>query len=189
MTTIKRLRDQFEEHRAKKSFHEMSKDSINWFYKHARDLSTNFSKARGLGQEVSRPVPGKFYLYQYDPKTKDRLPVYDTMPLVLITEITEQGWYGINFHYMPPKVRLAIMEALYSTIEGKKPERVKLRMNYDIARRVAQTVGANDALSGSIKQYLSSHLRSPLMELKPEHWAMAVFLPLARFKRGGTFKR
>src|SRR5690606_41052373 len=55
---------------------------------------------------TNKPVPGRFYLYKYDPKTKEQMPYYDAMPLVLITDVTPDGWYGINFHYMPPVVQI-----------------------------------------------------------------------------------
>lgn len=47
---------------------------------------------------------GKIYMYDYDPKTKKRLPVYDKFPMTYIIAPAEGGFYGINLHYLEHKV-------------------------------------------------------------------------------------
>lgn len=191
--TYKTLRTQYEEYKKEKGIKALSKESLKWFLENARALAgkTDYQKTKVLGKMSAKPIPGKFYLYKYDPKTKDKLPMYDILPLVLITRVTPKGWYGINFHYMPPAIRLAIMEALYATINDKtKSDRVKLKMNWQIAQAVAVKVGANEHLGNSIKQYLSKQVRSRgLLEIDPYYWSMVLFLNLGRFKLGGGRKK
>ena len=50
---------------------------------------------------VNRIVPGEMYLFFYDPKFKNVLPYYDRMPLVLPFRVVNDGFYGINLHYLP----------------------------------------------------------------------------------------
>ena len=51
---------------------------------------------------------GKFYLFEYDPKTKQQLARWDRYPLVLVTNIYEDGFMGANFHYTTPKQRMVL---------------------------------------------------------------------------------
>ena len=51
---------------------------------------------------------GKFYLFEYDPKTKLRLSRWDKYPLVLVTNIYEDGFMGANFHYTTQKQRMIL---------------------------------------------------------------------------------
>jgi hypothetical protein len=109
------------------------------------------------------------------------------MPLVLITDVTPDGWYGINFHYMPPAVRLRIMEGFYDTLKNTSlSDNLKLKSNWKRAVSIAKAASSHHYLKHSIKRYLANHITSPLVELDPEHWAMCVFLPLSRFKKKST---
>ena len=51
---------------------------------------------------------GKFYLFEYNPKTKLRLSRWDKYPLVLVTNIYEDGFMGANFHYTTQKQRMIL---------------------------------------------------------------------------------
>jgi len=186
MAAYNTITSRFEDYKAKKGIDVMSREALNWFYNYANRLvkTSSFSRTLSAGQVTTRPIPGKFYLYQYDPKTKEKMPYYDTMPLVLVTDVTEDGWYGINFHYMPPAARLRIMEGLYSTIKNKAVnDNLKIKINWQKAKSIAKAASSNQFLQHSIKRYLSNYIASPLIELSPEYWALCVFLPLSRFKK------
>ena len=51
---------------------------------------------------------GKFYLFEYDPKTKQQLARWDRYPLVLVTNIYQDGFMGANFHYTTEKQRMIL---------------------------------------------------------------------------------
>ena len=55
---------------------------------------------------------GKFYLFEYNPKTKLQLRWWDKYPLVLITDIYDDGFMGANFHYESPKRRVILAQKL-----------------------------------------------------------------------------
>jgi hypothetical protein len=51
---------------------------------------------------------GKFYSYWYKFDTNvdyDELKFYDYFPLVYAFGYTKNGFYGLNFHHLPPKAR------------------------------------------------------------------------------------
>jgi hypothetical protein len=184
--SYKQLREKFEEFKRKKGIETMSREALKWFLIYSRKFvkTATFRKTADLGSLTYKPLPGKFYLYRYDPKTKEDMPYYDIMPLVLITEITEDGWYGINFHYMPPSVRLRIMEGFFGTLnDSKLSDNMRLKINWKRAVTISQAVSAHKYLRHSIKRYLVKQIRSPLIELEPQYWPMVIFLPLSRFKK------
>jgi hypothetical protein len=181
----KKLSQKFEEYKAFKGIDAMSKEALDWFYANARKLAgvATYSKSKDLGKQTTHIVPGRFYLYNYDPKLKETLPFYDTCPYILVTKVMSDGWYGINFHYMPPWIRLKIMDGLYDTINSETTDIRKLKINWKRAEAIAKEVGSHSYLKHSIKRYLRSHVMSNVLEIEPDNWALTVFLPLSRFKK------
>ena len=67
-------------------------------------------------------------LFGYDPKHKDRLPYYDTFPLIFPLEPAKGGFIGLNFHYLKPGARVAFLRSLANTTTDKKFDK-KTRYN------------------------------------------------------------
>jgi len=55
-------------------------------------------------------MPGNFYLFEYNPKTKAQLKHWDKYPLVLILDMYDDGFMGANFHYTSPKERMVLAQ-------------------------------------------------------------------------------
>ena len=82
--------------------------SANW-YRNAVSLITDRSSPSQLmkdGKLLGRPSAGRMSMFFYDPKFKQRLPYYDTFPLLLPLEPMKGGFIGLNFHYLPYVARL-----------------------------------------------------------------------------------
>ena len=62
------------------------------------------------GKRRSSPFFGRLNMFFYDPKFKKKLPYYDTFPLVLPLEEYNDGFLGINFHYLPIPLRMALLD-------------------------------------------------------------------------------
>lgn len=123
---------------------------------------------------------GKMYCFSYDPKHKATLPYYDIFPLIFPIEFYNDGFLGINLHYLPPGHRAQLMNALYTTINNDKYNKTtQLKINYSILKSAAQF----RLFKPCIKRYLNTHLRSPFMYIPPENWDFVMMLPLARFKK------
>lgn len=174
----------------KKGIKVLSRDSLLWFEREIKRsiTSTTRQNVKQFGVERETFRPGQLVLYGYNPKTKDKLPYYDTMPLILVTSITEHGWFGINFHYCPPRIRTWILGQMYE-ISSRKTiiERDRIKLSWKLAQSVAATVGSTKWLEHSIKQYLSSHVMSKPLVIDAHYWDMMVYLPLARFKKGKPY--
>jgi hypothetical protein len=123
---------------------------------------------------------GKMYCFTYDPKWKEKLPYYDTFPLIFPIGFQSDRMHGINMHYLAPSLRAKLMNALYTTITNDKYNKTtKLKINYEILNSAVQFKNFKPCY----KTYLFSHIRSPFININPEAWDYTLFLPLARFQK------
>lgn len=65
----------------------------------------------------SRFEPGKIYVFNYSPITKD-LPWYDMNPVVLAIERVDDNDLGVNLNLLPVKVKEQLLDDLYRRSEG-----------------------------------------------------------------------
>ena len=61
---------------------------------------------------VTKIMPGHLYMFMYDPKLKKELPYYDMFPLVFPYAKTEDGFIGLNMHYLPYNLRIRLLDSL-----------------------------------------------------------------------------
>jgi hypothetical protein len=128
-------------------------------------------------------VPGKLYMYFYDPKTKDDLPYYDKFPLVFPFRKTEDGFIGLNMHYLPHKLRFILMDRLLQFKNNDKFDATtRLRYSWQLIDGVSKFALAKPC----VKRYLKDHLRSPLVNVTADDWATAMMLPVERFVGAST---
>lgn len=138
-------------------------------------------KRRGLGKTV--PMIGGLYVYAYDAKTKDDLPYWDAFPLMMCIRLYDDGWLGLNFHYLHPVLRAKLMDAI-DGIAAKygKNERVKYRLSYNLLNGAARA----RVFRPCVKRYLTSHRKSKMLELARSDWDLALALPLARWQKASA---
>jgi hypothetical protein len=166
----------------------VKRESRDWFRQQTKNLSV--SSQRMVRSDRSRltdkPLLGRMYLFQYDPKGKKTLPYYDRFPLVFpidsgrTTGFAASGgsFLGINLHYLPLPLRARLMDALYDTITTKElDENTRLKISYNILQQAAKY----RFFKPCIKRYLISHVKSRFFYIEPTEWEMALFLPLDRF--------
>lgn len=132
------------------------------------------------GKIVSNLMPGNLYMFLYDPKHKDTLPYYDRFPLVLPFRKVPGGFYGLNFHYLPPLLRVRLLDRLmlFSTTKGIT-EKTRINMKYQLIASSAKFGWAQPC----IKMYLNDHVVSRYAKIDPEHWVTAMMLPVERFAK------
>ena len=153
--------------------------SYDWYRKQVQAMTT--PGARSLinqGKATIRPKYGVMNLFGYDPKFKETLPLYDRFPLIFPLEPAKGGFYGINFHYLQPGARVNFLRQLSRFASDK---------NYD--KKTRYNIGE---LSGryykkTIKHYLYSQVRSSFLNITADEMAIAIFLPVARFKKGKPY--
>ena len=166
----------------------VKRESRDWFRQQTKNLSV--SSQRMVRSDRSRltdkPLLGRMYLFQYDPKGKKTLPYYDRFPLVFPIDSGRTSGFaasggsflGINLHYLPLPLRARLMDALYDTITTKElDENTRLKISYNILQQAAKY----RFFKPCIKRYLISHVKSRFFYIEPTEWEMALFLPLDRF--------
>ena len=95
--------------------------STEWY----RDKIKEFGKPGAMdlirdGKRNNRPFYGRLNMFFYDPKYKKTLPYYDTFPLVLPLERYDDGFLGINLHYLTMKLRIRLLDRLVDYCNNTK---------------------------------------------------------------------
>ena len=123
---------------------------------------------------------GAMFMFFYDPKHKAKLPYYDTFPLIFPIELKNDGFLGINLHYLPPMLRAKLMDALYQTItDTKYNDKTRLQISYD----TLSSASKYRYFKPCLKRYLWGHVKSNYLNIPPSMWDAALMLPIAQFQK------
>ena len=185
---VQNYRDAFIRYTTLNNRHPESKKAIEWLRDHASKFVSVVQGNEPLGSRAKVLMPGKFYLFWYDPKWKHVLPVYDTFPYILVTSVDyeKKCFRGINFHYLPLNPRVNFFAALYEiAADTKIPAGKKDGMLWRRAQAIAEVTGNSKFLGESIKMYLLDHVKSTFVQVYKEDWALTAFLPIAQIHRNG----
>lgn len=166
-----------------------TQEARDWFREKARTQRSARAYPANLlkegGTKVSSPKVGHMYHFRYDPKGKQTLPYYDTFPLIFMVGPAPGGFYGVNLHYLPPKLRAKLMDALYDIASNTRyDENTKLRISYDILKSASKF----KYFKPTFKHYLSAHVNSQFLKIDSAEWDIALFLPTERFQKGKKSK-
>ncbi len=152
--------------------------SVAWF----RNKIKEFGQPKSMdlirdGKRTSIPTFGLLNMFVYDPKLKDKLPYYDTFPLVLPIEDYNNGFLGINLHYLSIPMRIRLLDRLIETANNKKfDESTSLNANYRALKKI-------DLIKPCLKRYLTGHVRSKFRKVTADEFIVATLLPVQRFKK------
>ncbi len=176
------LFDQLESEAFRKGIQARSKEANVWFQKKAKALgpigAPQMLKDDRL--EKSEATQGDMVMYVYDPKLKKTLPYYDTFPLTIVVGPAKDGFYGINLHYLPPKVRAIFLDKLGDIVNNKKFNKTtKFKITYNLLKATK----SYKYFKPCFKHYLTKHVNSSVMKVSAEEWNIAIFLQTAQFKK------
>ena len=153
--------------------------SYDWYRRKVRSMTTPSARTlSSQGKATIRPKYGIMNLFGYDPKHKATLPYYDTFPLIFPLEPARGGFIGLNFHYLPYGARVAFLRSLANTTTDKKFDK---KTRYNIKWR------NNQYMRKTAKHYLFNQVRSSFLNIPADEMAIAIFLPVARFKKGRPY--
>ena len=152
--------------------------STDWY----RDKIKEFGKPGALdlirdGKQAARPFFGRLNMFFYDPKLKKKLPYYDRFPLVLPLEKYNDGFLGINLHYLPIPLRIKLLDRLVDFSNNTKfDESTRLNVSYQNLKRVR-------LIKPTIKRYLAGKVKSRFRRVDADEFIVATLLPVARFSK------
>lgn len=129
-------------------------------------------------QLTTRLLPGKMYMFVYDPLYKHELPYFDRFPCVLLYKRTISGFSGLNLHYLPYQMRIQLLyRMMVFKTNAKMDENTRLRFQWSAIKGVAKFAPAVPAFHN----YHFSGLRSQFREIRAYDWATAALLPVEQF--------
>ncbi len=174
-----KLLDRLSKEMTKMGFAQRTPPARAWLKTQMNSLSSpRQAIMRNKNCQKTRNAIGRMYFYYYDPKTKGTLPYYDKFPLVIPIERYTDGFLGLNLHYLPPNLRLVLLDKLYDLLNNDCfDENTRFRMSYSLLSSAARYKEFKPCL----KRYLYSQLRSNFVEVPAEQWEIAVFLPVEQF--------
>lgn len=125
-------------------------------------------------------VPGRMYMFYYDPKYKETLPYYDQFPLIFVVDVQGDHFTGLNLHYLPPPLRAKLMDGLYTIVNNNRFDATtKIKMSYQLLKSASSL----KYFKPTFKKYLKIHVRSRFVSVAPIEWDVAIFLPTERFEK------
>jgi hypothetical protein len=129
-------------------------------------------------QLTTKLMPGKMYMYLYDPIYKNQIPYYDRFPCTLLYQRSISGFSGINFHYLPYQMRVQLLYYLmqYKT-NAKMDESTRIKYSWAAIKNVSKFAAAVPAFHN----YNFGGLRSTFREIRAYDWTTAVLLPVEQF--------
>lgn len=184
-TSRKSFKDVFDKYKYDR---EAVKRSRSWFQGQLALLRAERIQPATLmraDQTALRPriMPGFLYMFVYDPKTKAKLPYYDTFPLVFPFAKTPNGFLGLNMHYLPYQLRVLLLERLMLYASDKNiDETTRLKLSWQLLVNTSRLALAQPC----VKEYLTDHVKSQFRKIPSEDWMTAMMLPVEQFKKATT---
>lgn len=175
------LFDKLEAEAYRKNLPKRSKEASEWFRKQLQGMGKinmhKMLKDERLVQK-QRPRAGDMFMYVYDAKHRTTLPYYDRFPLTIMIEKAPGGFYGLNLHYLPPKLRAILLDRLSQISNNKKfDETTRLKLNYKLLKAASKY----KYFKPCFKHYLTSQINSKIMKVNASEWDIAIFLPTEHF--------
>ena len=164
-----------------------TKDSLDWFRKQLRSMKRVSRQGLLKDPEVQlakRVLPGRMYMYFYDPKHKQTLPYYDRFPLIVAVKPAPGGFYGLNLHYLPPILRAKLFDGLLQYEVGDGDFMKKMRVTLGRLQGVSKL----KFYKPCYKQYLNGQITSRVVQVPASNWDFTLFLPSEQFKKAGVSK-
>ena len=152
--------------------------SAAWFRNKIKEFGT--PKSADLlrdGKRTSVPTFGILNMFVYSPKLKDKLPYYDTFPLVLPIERYKDGFLGINLHYLSIPMRIRLLDRLTDYANNDRFDKsTELLVDYSRLKNI-------DLIKPCLKRYLAGYVKSKFRKVEADEFMVATLLPVQRFKK------
>ncbi len=172
------LFDKFKKEMTDAGIRPRSQMARSWLFGKIRTLKIPTNRANVLNdpaRATRQTLVGRMYIFNYDPKYKETLPVYDRFPLVIPMETYPDGFLGLNLHYLDPYARLWLLDLLHDFINNTKyDDSTRFKLSYE-------TLNASrkyKIFETCVKRYLNNHIMSSIIYIEPDNWENAIFLPI-----------
>ena len=166
--------------------------SIRWYRQKVQELLPKPQVRRMIregykeGKVTVRPNFGMMNLFYYRPKGAAKLPYYDVFPLVIpIGRRLNDGFVGINFHYLSVPQRWLLLERLsmfqvpseldaFDTEEG----------GGDVMALFWSKIRRKRGVKPIVRRYLTKYIQSRFLKIELSEMLIALAIPMERFYTG-----
>jgi hypothetical protein len=181
-----RLIQKIQQSLAKQGLQPRTNVARSWMISKIKNLNPSTNQLMNDRNKTrDKTITGKMYFFMYDPKLKDSLPYYDRFPLVIPIERYQDGFLGLNLHYIHPKQRIILLDKLSETLNNQKyDDTTKFRITYSYLSNAARIYESTPCL----KKYLFPHIKSKFLEITSDEWDIAALLPVERFEKATKSK-
>ena len=155
--------------------------STEWYKDKIKEFGTpNTAQLIRDGKQAKSPFFGLLNMFIYAPKFGKKLPYYDTFPLVLPIERYNDGFLGLNLHYLPIPLRIRLLDELSDFSNNTKfDESTILNVSY-------QNLKSIRLIRPTIKRYLAGKVKSRFRRVDADEFTVATLLPVQRFKKASA---
>lgn len=149
--------------------------SINTVNKLKQLNETQEIRVSQIKQNKRRPYirESSLYVYNYLPKYAESLDYFDITPCVYVLSIANNGFTGLNLHYLPPSERNRLLYIIKQHSQSNELALLKLleylKRKYPYYNKI-------------VKRYLYSHIMSNIQMIDDKYFPLVANLPLAKFK-------
>lgn len=159
------------------------KKGIAWFEKKVKDFIKPGDAQYSHYQSQQKPFIGGMFFYIYDAKWKDKLEYWDALPLVIPIFFYDNGFLGLNLHYLDIQLRIKLLNKLMEFARTKN-KRKYMELSYGLLKTLSQF----DLVKPTIHRYLFDHLKTRLVKVNFESWEDAAYLPVQDFRKASASK-
>ena len=172
---IQRIKEELD----KSGYEPRTSEARDWLKAKVASLSPNRTALmKDRNNLKDKSILGRMYFYFYDPKTKDMLPYYDRFPLVIPIERYQDGFLGLNLHYISPKQRIILLDKLSHYLNNHSyDESTRINLSYDHLKN-ASTIYEGIPC---VKKYLYKQVKSRFLEITADEWDIAALIPYEYF--------
>ena len=161
-----------------------TRQSREWFRKKVQNMR-GINRRALMGEDpitkTADSITGSMYMFFYDAKHRDKLPYWDSFPLVIAVGPAEKGFYGLNLHYLPIELRAKFLDSLMDiTNNTKYDESTRFNITYSQLKRASKM----KYFKPCFKHYLTSQVEGQFAYIPPPEWEIATFLPVAQWNKG-----
>lgn len=136
--------------------------------------SRNRARRNLLGKQSNknqRIEYGHMYFFKYNAKTKETMDYWDEYPLIIPFGAKGSLIYGLNLHYIPPRIRAGIIDMFKQKDGTLMPLEATVKSMAD-----------NPIFKPAIHSYYPNLMVGDVQMIEPEDWENVIFLPLANFR-------
>jgi hypothetical protein len=96
-------------------------------------------------------------------------------------EVYNDGFLGINFHYLPIPLRVKLLDGLVDYTNSADFTSTTTRMVVDYSKLKSIRL-----IRPTIHKYLSGYTKSQFRRIDADEWTIATLLPVQRFKKASS---